>query len=455
MNSASEPFYHVTVLSNFARAFDKYRRQYRKSAIPESRYPNEFYLLPIDQIGVGVTKASRLRDRTEVAGNQLLALQADLPIGSLKPNLRSGIGKVWPSPDLPVARLFRIEGNGTLGTQVSIEDAMAGSLALHARSWTPFESIRPRSVSFLPIARGCQAACPFCFSEASASFDQRQGRLDSEEVRQWVTLAHTAGAERAVITGGGEPTLLPHKDLLGLIRSCGERFKKVVLITNGVQLATAAPSVARARLRDMHRAGLTVLAVSRHHPAESVNANLMSLATRTSELLRVRAEMRELLPGQRTRLVCVLQKGGVASVADVQEYVAWAASFGVDEVCFKELYVSTSRESVYYSRQANEWSEKNQVPLSIVHEWAEEEHFGVSARLPWGAPIFSGMVAGRSIRVAAYTEPSVYWERSNRLARSWNVMADGTCLASLEDRASLINLRSNQASHSPARAAIP
>jgi hypothetical protein len=38
------------------------------------------------------------------------------------------------------------------------------------------------------------------------------------------------------------------------------------------------------------------------------------------------------------------------------------------------------------------------------------------------------------MRVAAYTEPSLFWERSRGLARSWNVMSDGTCLASLEDR---------------------
>ena len=40
--------------------------------------------------------------------------------------------------------------------------------------------------------------------------------------------------------------------------------------------------------------------------------------------------------------------------ADVEAYVAWAAAEGADEVCFKELYVSTSHESVYHSRVSNE-----------------------------------------------------------------------------------------------------
>ena len=46
------------------------------------------------------------------------------------------------------------------------------------------------------------------------------------------------------------------------------------------------------------------------------------------------------------------------------------------------------------------------------------------------------------IRVAAYTEPSLFWERSHGVARSWNLMSDGRCLASLEDRASEILLPS-------------
>jgi hypothetical protein len=45
---------------------------------------------------------------------------------------------------------------------------------------------------------------------------------------------------------------------------------------------------------------------------------------------------------------------------------------------------------------------------------------------------------GRVLRVAAYTEPSVFWERSRGMCRSWNLMADGTCYANLETAASVV-----------------
>jgi pyruvate-formate lyase-activating enzyme len=436
MKVVDESLYHVTVLSNFARAYDKYTRQYRKAAIAESRYPLESYLLPASDLSVGVAKATRLRDKLAIPGDGLLVLQAAVARSGVQPNRRNGVGLVWPSSDLPVADVFQVDPAGQLGPRLGLEEAMARSLALHAEAFVPYAGLRPRSVSFLPIARGCQAACPFCFSEASVSADQVRGALNLREAGRWAELARSKGAERAVITGGGEPTLLPWAQLLGLISTCKQHYKKVVLITNGVRLATLPEPDAAERLCALATAGLSIFAVSRHHHNESVNAGLMKLATQTPALLRAGAAIRERVPQLQLRLICVLQRGGVDCVATLDDYLRWAAGLGVREVCFKELYVATSGESVYFSRSANAWSASHQVPLTIVHDWARDNGFELSDRLPWGAPVFKGDVDGLPMRIAAYTEPSLFWERSHGLARSWNVMSDGTCLASLEDRGS-------------------
>jgi pyruvate-formate lyase-activating enzyme len=436
MNSLGEPLYHVTTLSNFARGFDKYTRHYRKSWIAESRYPRESYLLPAADLRIGVAKASRLRDKLNIPGDGLLVLRADVLRSSVQPNLRNGVGLVWPSPDLPISGVFQLRSNGQLGDKVGVEQMMAKSLALHSGTFIPYLSLRPRSVSFLPIARGCQAACPFCFSEASASADQTNGAVNLRQIEAWAALARSQGAERAVITGGGEPTLLPFQQIQEIVRTCKRHYQKVVLITNGVRLASLPERELADQLRELAMAGLSVLSVSRHHHEEDVNAALMKLNTRTPALLKTGAAVSETSPRLTLRLICVLQRGGVQSATDVSDYIRWAADYGVREICFKELYVATSEESVYFSREANAWSARNQVPLDIVHDWACENGFKVSDRLPWGSPIFEGTSGGRPMRVAAYTEPSLFWERSRGLARSWNIMSDGTCLASLEDRGS-------------------
>lgn len=420
------PWFHVTTLSNFARGFDKYGRRYRKANIPESTYPDAFYVLREDELVIGVEKASKLLERLRLPGDELIALESSLDVASVKKNERNGKGWVWPSPDLPVHRVHRLGKDGAR-VESSPEELAARSLALHAERFVAYEQLKPRSLSFLPVARGCEAKCPFCFSEASVSSEQAKGVLDAQTVSAWVETAKVRGAERAVITGGGEPGLLPQAQLESLVERCAAGFRKVVLITNGVVLAREGLE----RVRRLHERGLRVLAISRHHADEARNAALMNLATQTPKLLAHRSQ----LPGLRFRLICVLQKNGVASAGDVSAYLDFARSHGVDEVCFKELYVSTSAESVYHSREANQFSAAHQVPLSVVHDWAS----GASAKqvfaLPWGAPVFEH----EGLRVAAYTEPSLFWERTHGVARSWNVMADGRCLASLEDKRSEVS----------------
>lgn len=444
MSLPQGPLYHVTTLSNFARGFDKYSRRYCKGLIPESVHPNESYLLPATELSFGVAKAQRLVEKLAIAGDRPLVLGAALSWSEVSENRRTGIGLVWPSPDLPVSGTFEVTATGELGTAVSLEDTMSRSLELHAHRFAGYSELRPRTLSFLPVARGCQAACPFCFSESSVSADQESGRIQLGEVQRWSDLARLRGARRAVITGGGEPTLLPWDQLIALVSACSRNFPKTVLITNGAQLASGSKPAMAARLGALSDAGLSVLAVSRHHPSEEKNAELMRFRTLTPALLEACTEQAEHL-GFTRRLICVLQRGGIASEVDVQGYMEWAISMGVEEVCFKELYVSTSRESVYFSHAANRWSAEHQVPLSVVTGWARRQGMKLTERLPWGAPVFSGEHRGRPMRVAAYTEPSLFWERSNGVARSWNVMSDSQCLVSLEDRHSRIGLPGKRA----------
>jgi molybdenum cofactor biosynthesis enzyme MoaA len=303
----------------------------------------------------------------------------------------------------------------------------------------PYEGLRPRSISFLPIARGCQADCAFCFSEASISADQAQGALSPRVVEALLERALAQGAERAVITGGGEPGLLPLPRLIELVRACAARFpRKVVLISNGVFLSRLEREARDSALARLEEAGLTVLSLSRHHAEPERNAALMRLDTGTERVLESfrSGHFRALKP----RLVAVLQRGGLDSTEAFAAYLEWAAAQGVDEVTWKELYVSTSDESVYHSRPSNLFSREHQVPLAMATDWLLAQGWTRVAELPWGSPVYEGEVKGRRMRVATYTEPSLFWERTHGLARSWNVLADGACYASLEDRRSRLEL---------------
>jgi molybdenum cofactor biosynthesis enzyme MoaA len=428
-----QELYHVTLLSNFARAFDKYSRVYSKTSIPESHYPNQFFLLRRDELAIGVARARALLARTGLAGDRLLILRTTVATDELQPNLRTGLGRSVPRPWITLDGVSFLDGGETL-VPIGFEEACAASLHVLTPELRPYEDLAPRSVSLLPIARGCQASCPFCFSEASVSLDQPGGRLDPMRVRSVLAEARRRGAGRAVITGGGEPGLLRFDRLLALVRECAAVFPRVVLITNGWFLQERPPDVRTLALAQLAEAGLTVLSVSYHHHEVERNAAIMRLRTEPGAIAAAWAAGRERWPSLRLRWVCVLQRGGIDSAEALADYLDTAAALGVPEVCFKELYVSTSQESVYHSREANEWGRRHQVPLSLVLDVARSRGWEEVARLPWGAPIYRGEWRGRALRVAAYTEPSLFWERRHGLARSWNLMADGRCLASLEDR---------------------
>jgi hypothetical protein len=249
------------------------------------------------------------------------------------------------------------------------------------------------------------------------------------------------GAGRAVITGGGEPTLLAEPELHRLIGEAVAVFPKVVLISNGHKWGRLPGPGRLAALQRLASAGLSVLALSRHHHQPEGNATLMGLDTGSDQLAATWAEHRASLAGLDLRWICVLQRGGVEDRASLAAYLDWAVSGGVQQICFKELYVSTSVESEYHDRAANAWSARHQVPLRLVVDFAREAGWTVRETLPWGAPVFEGQWRERPVRVAAYTEPSLLWELTSGVCRSWNLMADGRCLASLEDRKSEVLAR--------------
>lgn len=243
-----------------------------------------------------------------------------------------------------------------------------------------------------------------------------------------------------MITGGGEPGLVRPAILKEMIAAGHDALGKVILITNGHHLAKQQPDALAETLKSYAQAGLSVLAVSRHHHDDDVSAKMMNLRTNVADIAAAWHAGAVKWPTLKLRYTCVLQRGGIDSQNALTAYVDWAATQGIEEICFKELYVSTSVESVYHRHAANAWSLANQVPLSLVLEFATRNGFTETGRLPWGVPVFSGEWRGRKMQFVAYTEPSLLWERANGIARSWNMMADGRCLVSLEDRGSEIRL---------------
>jgi cyclic pyranopterin phosphate synthase len=130
----------------------------------------------------------------------------------------------------------------------------------------------------------------------------------------------------------------------------------------------------------------------------------------------------------KVRATCVMARGHVDTVHEVDAYIERLSSYGVCEFTFKHTYVAYER-SVFGSSSENGWARDHQI---------EFDPFAgrgcIVSRLPWGPAIRK--IAGR--QVCYYYEPTPAWEKENHLCRSSNLMSDGKVYASLEDQSSLL-----------------
>lgn len=437
---SKEHFVAFLPMSNWIAGHDRYAGVVSKRFFPNATYPTHFYMLKKDEdYSVGIAKARALAMRLGEAGGEVAWVESALEVGAgrMEPNAitGTGIGWAWPSPDIPVFKCGIVAADGAM-FELLHEQLTAKAYSARRAESLSWASCAPRTISILPLAMACQASCAFCFSKASASEAARQRPLDPLLVEAWARAAKQAGASRSVITGGGEPTLAKRDALAELVRILAKEIGSTLIITNGIVWGGLSDGELVERLDEMREAGLSTIALSRHGIGRESSARIMGIDANAERLSAAIAKHGKM----RNRVICVLQKGGVESAIDIQSYLMARASEGVGEVCFKELYVSSLSENPWAMSRENLFAIKNQVPLSVAVRGLLDLGFVEAARLPWGSPVFEGVVGGVKMSVAAYTEPSVGWEMANRVVRSWNLMADGKCLASLEDPESVLVL---------------
>jgi hypothetical protein len=223
---------------------------------------------------------------------------------------------------------------------------MSERVALH--SFAGIERDVALPVTFTPFAsaRPCSARCTFC----SETLVHDESRVLSASLRPRATYAQELAACLRVLEGlpiGYSLSGLEATDdvdwlerVLDVLQGHGERspVDERVLYSNGNGLS---PRSTGARLLPRLVAfGLTRVEMSRHAVAQEANDAIMRFHAHAH--VRERAAFEDTVRfvragGVHVRLVCVVQKGGVASFDDALAYVAWARSLGVNDVVFREL----------------------------------------------------------------------------------------------------------------------
>ncbi len=201
-------------------------------------------------------------------------------------------------------------------------------------------------VTFTPFAsaRACSARCVFC-SETLVARGSRTLAASLRPTRAYGALLRRAlaalrGVRFGVSISGLEATddvdwLEDTLDALGAHEAESTVAEKV-LYSNGAGLA--AETQGGRLVPRLERYGLTRIEISRHHPDAARNQTIMRFRrdepiARGDVFERALRVLAETLP---TRLVCIVQRGGVDDFESAERYVAWAEANGVHDIVFRE-----------------------------------------------------------------------------------------------------------------------
>ncbi|MFM9928019.1 hypothetical protein VLK31_33965 [Variovorax sp. H27-G14] len=201
-------------------------------------------------------------------------------------------------------------------------------------TFTPYAAVQP-----------CSARCGFC----SENLRKADGSAAASRLRPapgyFDGLARALHALRGVPlswslsgleTSDDADWMLRLLDVLATAEHSGVVVEERVLYSNGAGFA--APR--GAQLRDALQAfGLSWLELSRHHPDGAINQAIMRFRPgvaigEQAVFERTARQLADLVP---VRLVCILQRGGVARPADVAAYLRWAQHCGAGTVVFREF----------------------------------------------------------------------------------------------------------------------
>ncbi|MDQ0013981.1 hypothetical protein J2W23_002363 [Variovorax boronicumulans] len=201
-------------------------------------------------------------------------------------------------------------------------------------TFTPYASVRP-----------CSARCSFC----SENLRKTQGGTPASRLRPapdyFDGLAHVLRALRGVPLSWSLSGLETSDDAdwmrqllqtLTASESDGPTIEDRVLYTNGAGFAAPQGEMLQRALQGF---GLSWLELSRHHHDGATNQAIMRFRPEVAigDQAVFERTARQLADAIALRLVCILQRGGVAQPQDVAAYLAWARQCGAGTVVFREF----------------------------------------------------------------------------------------------------------------------
>lgn len=188
---------------------------------------------------------------------------------------------------------------------------------------------------YVNLTNLCNAHCPFCVNPAVWKGSQT---VDPARFRE--TLEEISSCVDGVSITGGEPMLFPElvDGVAGAVNEILGPDIRLEMATNGTNLAKIPELTFLERFTSIH--------ISRHRADDAGNAALLGFsAPSVTEIRDLVASLKD--PGKIV-FNCVLQKGGVETLADAAAYLEMAAEAGVQNTGFVGLFLANDYCRTHY-----------------------------------------------------------------------------------------------------------
>jgi MoaA/NifB/PqqE/SkfB family radical SAM enzyme len=250
------------------------------------------------------------------------------------------------------------------------------------------------SLSVVAGGTACNARCPFCISSLTprSGLGAAAPALDAAAVAAAGAVARGGGAEQAMITGKGEPTLWPDQvgAILAVLSPLG--FPRTDLQTNGITIADG--RLSPARLRRWADKGLTLASISTAGVDPDANRAVYTPYRRAAiDQARVVGILHE--AGLSVRLAVVMCAGMTDSAAAVERVADFARRNGVEQVTVRPV----NRPGEGGDPDVAAWIDAHLLDDAAVASVASYLARGrLVSRSPWGSAVYE--VDGQNICLA-------------------------------------------------------
>lgn len=242
------------------------------------------------------------------------------------------------------------------------------------------------TLSIMVGSSACNLCCKYCISRTTYNIaEKKELFVPSEEL-----IAKAAGVFAkgdgftALITGKGEPTLVPHQKLVNLIRILYRYTPVVELQTNGILLTNA-------KLKDYAKAGLSTVAISCASCDDKFNHQVMNEGRGKPWSLKNIAGL-VIKNNLVLRIAMVATRGGISDIPSFLKSVKWLKALAPANYPLQLTIRRMGLPSQYQLKTAKgkkvaKFVKANQVDTTSIWKYLRENGHKIIT-FPWGSEVF-------------------------------------------------------------------